>query len=336
MHIFLDMMSIIPYYLVIMYLRTSTRKNRDGTTVTYLQIAENTWNAEKGRSEAKIICTLGRADGRAEERLRQLAASIRRHASFDTIAELEPGWRFVDSWEHGHFHLISALWERLGIQRVLEKALRGEDRHVPFERSIFAMVANRCLAPASKLFTYESWLREDVYFPEGKRIELHHLYRAMDFLTRHKDGIEEELYWQVADLLNLDVDLIFYDTTSLYFESDEEDEGEDALRLRGHSKDGRDDAPQVVVGLAVTRDGIPVKSWVFPGNTQDVTTIERVKAELRGWRLNRCLWVTDAGMVSEDNLRILAGGAATISLPCRARREQRWSPRCSAGRAGSG
>jgi len=313
------MYSIIPYYLVIMYLRASSRKNRDGTTVTYLQIAENRWNAEKKRSEAKIICTLGRADGRAEERLRQLAASIRRHASFDTIAQLEPGWQFVDSWEHGHFHLIAALWERLGIQRVLEKALRGEDRRVPFEQAIFAMVANRCLAPASKLFCYESWLREDVYFPEGERIELHHLYRAMDFLARHKEEIEEELYWQVADLLNLDVDLIFYDTTSLYFECDEEDRGEDALRLRGHSKDGRADAPQVVVGLAVTRDGVPVKSWVFPGNTQDVTTIERVKEDLRGWRLNRCLWVTDAGMASEENLRILAGGGGhyVVAMPCK-------------------
>jgi len=276
------MVTIIPYYLVIMYLRACTRKNRDGSTVTYLQLAENRWNSERKRSEARIVCTLGRADGKGQERLKQLAASIRRHASFETISDLEPGWRFIDSWEHGPFHLLSILWERLGIQHVLEKALAGEERSVPFERSIFAMVANRCLAPASKLFTYDNWLREDVYFPDGKGIELHHLYRAMDFLARHQEQIEEELYWQLADLLNLDVDLIFYDTTSLYFEIDEEDRGEEALRLRGHSKDGRGDAPQVVVGLAVTRDGIPVKSWVFPGNTQDVTTVERVKEDLRG------------------------------------------------------
>jgi transposase len=301
-----------------MYLRASTRTNRDGTTVTYLQLAENRWNSEKRRSEARIICTLGRADGKGQERLKQLAASIRRHASVETIAELEPGWRFVDSWEHGAFHAISRLWERLGFRRVLEKAVKGEDRRVPFERSIFAMVANRCLAPASKLFTYESWLREDVYFPEGEGIELHHLYRAMDFLARHKDRIEEELYWQLSDLLNLDVDLIFYDTTSLYFEIDEEDLGEEALRLRGHSKDGRGDAPQVVVGMAVTRDGIPVKSWVFPGNTADVTTVARVKADLRGWRLNRCLFVADAGMASDENLRTLAkgGGHYVVAMPC--------------------
>jgi len=196
--------------------------------------------------------------------------------------------------------------------------LTREDRSVPFERAIFVMVANRCLAPASKLFCYESWLREDVYFPEGEGIELHHLYRAMDFLAAHKEEIEQELYWQLGDLLSLDVDLIFYDTTSLYFEIDEED-GEGGLRYRGHSRDRRPDAPQVIVGLAVSRDGIPLKSWVFPGNTTDVATVQRVKEDLKGWRLNHCLFVADAGMVSEENLRLLARGGSSyvVAMPCK-------------------
>ncbi|MFQ5886459.1 MAG: IS1634 family transposase [Anaerolineae bacterium] len=313
------MEEIIFYIIVIMYLRTSTRKNRDGSGVTYLQIAENVWNPKKRRSETRLVCTLGRADGKGQERLRQLAASIRRHASFETMAQLEPGWKFLDSWEYGPFYVLCEVWERLGIRRILEEALRGEDRSVPFERAILAMVANRALAPASKLFCYESWVREEVYFPEGEAIQLHHLYRAMDFLAAHKEEIEKELYWQVADLLSLDVDLIFYDTTTLYFELDEEDEGEEALRVRGHSKDGRDDVPQVVVGLAVTRDGLPIKSWVFPGNTPDVTTIAQVKEELRGWRLNRCVFVTDAGMVSEENLHTLARGGSSyvVAMPCK-------------------
>jgi len=157
------------------------------------QIAENTWNPNKRRSETRIVCPLGRADGKVQQWLRQLAASIRRHGSLGAIAQMEPGWKFIDSWEYGPFYLLCVLWERLGIRRILEKALRGEDRSVPFERTILAMVANRSLAPASKLFCYESWLREDVYFPEGEAIGLHHLYRAMDFLAAHKEAIEEEL-----------------------------------------------------------------------------------------------------------------------------------------------
>lgn len=298
-----------------MYMRTSERKNKDGSVVAYLQIAENVWDPIKKRSRANVVCTLGRADGKGKERLKQLVASIYRHASFETIAEMEPGWRFIDSWEHGAFYVLSVLWQRLGIQKLLEKAVRNEDRSVPFERAIFAMVANRCLAPTSKLCCYEEWLKEDVYFPEGEQIELHHLYRAMDFLVRHKDQIEEELFWQLADLLNLDVDLIFYDTTTLHFEIDEEDEGDEALRLRGRPSGGGD--PLIVVGMAVTRDGLPVKSWVFPGNTADVTTIETVKKDLRGWMLNRCIWVADAGTVSEENLRILASGGARYIVAMR-------------------
>ena len=135
----------------------------------------------------------------------------------------------------------------------------------------------------------------------------------------------------MADLLNLVVEIVFYDTTSLHFEVDEEDRGVEerdevhgslaagrktyrALRQRGHSKNGRFDAPQIVVGLAVTRDGFPVRHWIFPGNTVDVTTVERVKKDLHGWQLSRCVFVGDAGMVSKANLETLARGGGKYIL----------------------
>jgi transposase len=114
-------------------------------------------------------------------------------------------------------------------------------------------------------------------------------------------------HFRTADLMNADVDSMFYDTTSLHFGIDEEDAGAQlgtvlagrprypALRRYGHAKNGRDDVPQIVVGLAVTRDGLPVRSWVFPGQTTDVTTVEQVKADLRGWRLGRCVFVGTPG-----------------------------------------
>ena len=163
---------------------------------------------------------------------------------------------------------------------------------------------------------------------------MHHLYRAMDFLEAHKEALERGLYFRVADLLNLDMELFFYDTTSLYFEIDDEDwaEGEDGesgdpppsggkaaqgLRRRGNSKNGRGAAPQVIVGLAVTREGFPVRHWVFPGNTVDVLSVAKVRQDLKGWRLNRCVFVGDAGMVSADNLRALAagGGRYIVCMP---------------------
>jgi transposase len=140
----------------------------------------------------------------------------------------------------------------------------------------------------------------------------------------------------VADLLSLDVEVIFYDTTSLHYEIDEEDGGvgvEDVMygsraagrkryaapRKRGHSKNGRGDAPQIVIGLAVTREGFPVRHWVFPGNTVDVATVAKVKEELKGWQLTRCLFVGDAGMVSAANFQALAraGGKYLMAMPVR-------------------
>jgi len=126
----------------------------------------------------------------------------------------------------------------------------------------------------------------------------------MDFLLEHQEALEKELYWAVADLLNLEVDLLFFDTTSTYFETAEETD----LKQYGYSKDKRPDRPQVVVGLAVTREGIPVKHWVFPGSTSDMATIKKVKDDLGSWRLNRCIIVHDRGMASEENLQYLQRG----------------------------
>ena len=195
------------------------------------------------------------------------------------------------------------------------------------------MVANRVCAPVSKLYCYEQWLAKEVRIEGTEGLGLQHLYRAMDFLEANQDALEEAIYFRTADLLNLDVELVFYDTTSLHFEIDEEDEGDRdgevrgspaagskryaAPRKRGHSKNGRGDAPQIVIGLAVTRDGFPIRHWIFPGNTVDVTTVQRVKRELKGWRLNRCVFVGDAGMVSKDNLTQLArgGGRYIVCMP---------------------
>jgi transposase len=80
-----------------------------------------------------------------------------------------------------------------------------------------------------------------------------------------------------------------------------EDDGEVPLRVRGHSKDHRGDLPQVVIGMAVTRGGIPVRLWVWPGNTSDLSVVEQVKSDPAGWQLNRLVWITDSGFNSADN-----------------------------------
>jgi transposase len=321
-----------------MYLRESKQRRTDGSTVAYLQLAENVWNPERRRSEARVLLNCGRADHpEVTERLRRLARSILRRCSADEIVSAAGGeWRLVCAWPYGDVYALDALWQRLGIGEVIRAQSGARRLGFDVERALFAMVANRCCAPCSKLYCWEQWLKEEVRIAGTQELSLQHLYRAMDFLEANKEPIEREIFHRVADLLNLDVEVLFYDTTSLHFEVDEEDHGGDdkdivqgsaaagrkaykALRKRGHSKNGRGDAPQIVVGLAVTREGFPVRHWVFPGNTVDVTTVAKVKQDLKGWQLTRCLFVGDAGMVSAANFKALAagGGKYLMCMPMR-------------------
>jgi hypothetical protein len=320
-----------------MYLRETRQKRADGSLVTHLQLAESVWNPHKKRSEVRILHTCGRAeDPKTAERLRHLARSILKRCDPQEIVQHSTQWRLIDAWPYGPLYVLEALWQRLGLADILTEQLQGRQLDFPVERALFAMVANRACAPGSKLSCYEQWLREDVRIEGTDTLALHHLYRAMDILEAHKEGIEQALYFRLADLLNLDVALIFYDTTSLHFEIDDSDQGDGdddlaegsmaagsktykAPRKRGMSENGRTDAPQIVIGLAVTRDGLPVRHWVFPGNTVDVSTVAQVKDDLKGWKLSRFVFVGDAGMVSQENLKTLSesGGKYIVCMAMR-------------------
>lgn len=316
-----------------MFLRESRHKRASGETVVYLQLAENVWNREAGKTETRIVFNFGRADDpKVRERLGQLARGIMRKVTPEDLAHGNPGWTLLDAWPYGDVYVLEQLWAKIGLPQLLPELARDDTRRkLPVERACFAMVANRCCAPTSKLYLFEQWLREDVRIDGCGELELHHLYRSMDFFESNKEQFEKDLFFRIADLFSLDVDLVFYDTTTLHCEVDEEDAGGvegavivgsklaggrryEALRQRGMSKNKRSDVPQVVVGMAMTRDGLPIRSWVFRGDTVDVETVEKVKKDLRGWKLTRSIFVGDAGMVSKANLKALSAGGGKYIL----------------------
>jgi hypothetical protein len=214
------------------------------------------------------------------------------------------------------------LWDDLGIGAAIRRCIAEGGLTAPHEAALFAMAANRLEQPGSKLACAERWLSDVAFLPDGEGLSVDQLYRALDFLAVWSDQIERDVFLQAADLFRLDVDLIFYDTTTAYFEIDEADEQSEEwggklyapLRRRGHNKEGRDNQPQVIIALAVTRDGMPVRSWVLPGDTADVTTVARIKDDLRAWRLGRCVFVGDAGMYSAENLAALSRGLGRYIL----------------------
>jgi transposase len=301
------------WYNVGMYIRTIQRKNKDGSVVRYIQLAHNQWDPQARCAKAKVLFNFGREEEVDREALKRLVKSINRFLGPEETLryEAETGaapLKFISSRPLGGAWVLDRLWEELGIKGVLETLLKKRQYKTPVERAIFAMAANRALDPMSKRGV-EEWVKEDVVIPGVEEIPLQQLYRAMDFLLENEAELQKQVYYSVANLLNLEVDILYFDTTSTYFEIEDEDE-DGGLRRRGHSKDHRPDLPQAVIGLAVTRDGIPVRCWVWPGNTADISVVEQVKKDLVGWKLGRVITVLDRGFNSEDNLRYLqrAGG----------------------------
>ena len=130
------------------------------------------------------------------------------------------------------------------------------------------------------------------------------MYEAMGLLATHSSEVEEAIFFQTASLLDLAVDVVFYDTTTVSFSIDASDEETDDI-------ESSDALRQMVVALTVTREGLPVRSWVFPGNTSDMATVAKVKADLKGWKLGRALFVGDGGLNSEENRHELAKACGT-------------------------
>jgi transposase len=315
-----------------MYLRFSQRANTDGTVVRYVALAHN--RRVDGKVKPDVLMNLGRVDRLDVEGLLRLAASIRKHfgdgggltdsAEAGLAAGAAP-MEVTDARPIGTAWLLDALWARLEIGTSIKRITDGRRFTTAVERVLFALVANRAIEPMSKLSAAE-WATEDVIIPGLTGMDDDQAYRAMDLLVEAdtQGQVQEAVFFAVAHLLNLEVDVLFFDTTSTYFERDDEDQDDEpgdgssqggrrereGFRRYGKSKDHRDDLPQIVIGLAVTRQGIPVRVWCWPGNTQDQTVLTEVKDDLRAWKLGRVITVVDRGFSSADNLAYLrrAGG----------------------------
>lgn len=332
--------------------------------MSYLQLAHNEWDPTAKTARTKVLYSFGRADQLDRPAIERLIAALTRVVGVEPAAVGPdraravgvPGLEFIESRPLGGVWLLDGLWHRLGIDTLLRRLAAGTSgrsggrsrRDPVVERVLFALVANRALAPSSKLAA-TGWVAHDVHVPGLDTVSDDACYRAMDWLIAVEDRLARGVFDAVADLLNLEVDLIFFDTTSTYFETEdadapvwrdqhgrpvEQDAGQDAgradggeraepppgaagqagFRTHGKSKDSRDDLPQVVVGMAVTRDGIPVRVWCWPGNTSDSPLIRQVKDDMRDWTLGKVIWVADRGFTSKENRRHLSAGGGGYIL----------------------
>jgi hypothetical protein len=311
-----------------MFGRAATRRNKDGSAVRYLQLVHNEWDPAAKSAKMRVLHNFGREDQLDKAAIERLAGSLGRLLEPGRAAALrEPGLSYQGSVAYGGPWLLDQLWQRLGIGAILTARLARTRRDASAERVLFALVANRALDPSSKLAA-APWAGRKAWIDGLPQTTDDACYRAMDWLHQVRGAVEKEIYSQVANLLNLEAGLLFSGTTSTYFKLDGEDEpaprdkngtvtGDEqeaaggkpsGFRAYGKSKDHRDGLPQVVIGMAVTRDGIPVRVWCWPGNTADSALIRQVKEDMRDWTLSRVVWVADRGFTSAENRRCLRKG----------------------------
>jgi hypothetical protein len=321
-----------------MYLRSTPRRNKDGSEVRYLQLAHNVWDPQKRRSTVQVVYNFGREDVANREALQRLVACVTRfldpHAALAASAD---GLEFTESRPVGGTWVLDALWSRLGIGKEMRRLLKGRRLDDSAERALFALVANRALAPSSKLAA-SRWVNEDAMITDLPSASDDACYRAMDWLLEIRADLERKVFDSLVSLLNLEAGVLFFDTTSAYFVTEDEDDpverdgrGEPLasgdtdseenrwreptwFRTWGKSKDHRDDLPQVVIGMAVTRDGIPVRVWCWPGDTSDSKLIRQVKDDMRDWCLSKVTWVADRGFTSAENRRYLRKGGGSYII----------------------
>jgi hypothetical protein len=324
-----------------MFVRTATRRNKDGSAVRYVQLVHNEWDPATKSSRMRVVHSFGREDQLDRAAVERLAGSLGRLLGQDQdAAGAPPELAYAGSVAFGGTYLLDQLWRRLGIGQVMTAMLGRTRRDAGTERVLFALVANRALEPSSKLAAAH-WAGRKAHIDRLPATTDDACYRAMDWLHQARDAVERQVFSQVATALNLEVDLLFFDTTSTYFEIEDQDEpvlrdnngspvpaegapggaetgdtgearadGRDmaGFRVFGKSKDHRDDLPQIVIGMAVTRTGIPVRIWCWPGNTADSALIRQVKHDMRDWTLAKIVWVADRGFTSTANRRYLRRG----------------------------
>jgi len=273
-----------------------TRGGSKEKPIYYLQLVQS-YRDESGKPKHRVICTLGREE--------DLINSGTIDSLAQKFADLSDKFILLDKEKDslgctyllGPLLIWDTLWKRLGIEEILNQVKKNYHIQFNFAKAVKLMVFNRLMDPQSKL-SITRW-KEKLYGQEFQEVELQHLYRALDLLAENKEKIEKRLGKRTLTLFKPEVKLVFYDLTTIYFESQIVDD----LRRFGYSKENRTDCTQVVMGLVLSDHNIPLGYELFPGNTWEGHTVGKVIQKLkRDFSLDKVILVGDKGILSKSTL----------------------------------
>jgi transposase len=294
----------------------------------YLQIVEN--RKEDKKVKQRVIATIGRMDKLQDKgRVETLIRSLSRFSEKALLILSGQSDISAQAVKIGPSLIFERLWKETGIQKAIKHLLKGRRFEFDVERAIFLTVLHRLMVSGSDRFC-ERWRRD--YLIEGTQyLDLHHLYRAMAFLGEelkdqkkatpfaprcNKDLIEEMIFFDRRELFS-ELELVFFDTTSIYFEGC----GGQSIGQRGFSKDHRPDLKQMVIAAIIDDNGTPICCEMWPGNTTDVQTLIPVTEAIRKrFGINRFCIVGDRGMISAKTIKELEGRKIAYILGTRMRK----------------
>ena len=290
-----------------MYIRFKTFTRKNGAQKTYLYLVEarrfkDKDNPKKTKVRQVTIASLGEQDkfcAKIPQVIQHLSKYLPEKLELlNMTRDLVPD----EALEYGPRLVFERLWSDLGLDQVINRLQKKSKHQFNLERALFSLVLNRICEPGSELACYDLWA-DTVYGVE--KFPLHQYYRALDFMIEHKERMEQDLFFNIKDLFNLEVDLVLFDTSSVIYRGD--GEAAEEILDYGFSKEKRFDLKQVVIGVLMSKQGLPLAHFVYPGNTNDYSAFDQMLQEARAkFRIRRVVFVFDKGMTSYKNLQKLA------------------------------
>lgn len=276
-------------------------KTTESNKIKYAQIVES-YRAEN-TVKHRVIANLGRVDKLLDNGLLNIAEKLielmdKKNTNKNDKQTNLFDMKEVDRTCYGFLPYLK-IWKKIKIDNILKKAVDNSKIQFDFTSTVFAMVINKLLNSSSKLALFN---QKDQYAGLNEELKLQHLYKALDILALNKENIEEKLFFQRTNLFNSKLDIVFYDVTTFYFESQKAD----TLKNFGFGKDGKINEVQVVMGLLIDKEGMPVAYELFQGNTSDVSTLKDMAQSLKKrFNIDNIVLVADKGINSKSNLNFM-------------------------------
>jgi transposase len=291
-----------------MYIKRSKIKTKTGNEKEYLSLTES--YRENGKIKQRTILQLGCANNLKQKEIEKMIyglSKLTEHLRIIDNREInDPDIQIHKSKNFGIPLVINHFWKELQMDKISQNIQKQHPQlEFDFETTFKSAIIQRLIQPGSERAMLD-WFK-DVYLPGTEKFDLQHLYRSVTLVSKHQTEIEEHLFDAFRTLFGIDCSIVFYDTTSTYFEGDGIDK--EALKQYGHSKDHRPDRKQIKVGIVMSRDGIPICPQIFAGNESDVATIPQVLEKLENLKkdhtLTELIFVGDSGMISKENKKSL-------------------------------